>query len=117
MYGRSKATCTVVIEGAGIINYYQKGLRFEATCAKHKNRKTRTVGVKAQHRGRPLGLLAGWLHECDDRLDEYDCNYGEVSRDSRLYARQQLLPAAEGYEDMRGFEKPRVDDSDSEPHV
>jgi hypothetical protein len=65
---RDPATCTVVYPPYGVIAYYAKGRRFQATCFEacaHHNRcrltRYSSPSCTMPAKGRPLGLMMAWL--------------------------------------------------------
>ena len=85
----------------GLIRYYKKYSRFEATCQRESHKPCRLT--REAHgsdvfgaQGRPLGLLASWLEfsDCEDIISHEEHNdpmtFGLLDFERRLEARRNL---------------------------
>ena len=123
---RSVADCVVVCPNGGVIRYYARYNRFQAQCnspyhgsCKLTRTSERSSTLPAQ--GKPVGLMAAWLHNemltlCHDHESHISVfALGTLTHDKRLRARQALLDLPNGNALVSYEREPNDGDVGGEP--
>ena len=103
--------------GSGYVTYNAGRKQFYAICQQHGCLLTKTRNGGRGHRGRPLGLLAGWLlAEAGSREAHMSPATKAVAYADRVQGRQTLVAMGDAARTFLVLErKPRIEEVDGEP--